>query len=365
MTPRLPLTVLTFASVVLAGCAAVLPAAQHHTVLPTVITRATPTHRVIFGMDFQPFGTESARARRSDLAAAKAIGITSVRIEANWAGIQPRPRVFAWRALDQQVRDILAAKLSVDIVLDSSPSWAAVPSARKDPFPQPASVTEFSKWAAKVAARYKHLGVHIFEIWNEPNDNKFWQPAPNPAAYTRMLKASYRAIKSVNPSAFIISGGFAPVVQRNGSIDAITFLKSMYAHGAHGYFNALGDHPYCFPALPNTYSPSSAWSQMSRTSISIRSLMQLYGDARKPIWITEFGAPTGGTRGVGFKGQARQFAQAIPAAKAKRWIGAFYIYTWRDLGTNRRFSGDWWGLLTPRSHRKPAYTTVASAIRKN
>lgn len=364
MTPNLPPTVLTLASVVLTGCGAVLPAAQHDTAPPTVMPRVISMHKVIFGMDFQPFGTERAKVQRSDLAGAKAIGVTSVRIEANWAGIQPRPKVFDWGALDQQVREILAAKLSVDVVLDGSPRWAAVPSARKDPFPQPASITQFSKWAAKVAARYKHLGIHIFEIWNEPNDNKFWQPAPNPAVYTRMLKASYRAIKSVNPSAFIISGGFAPVVPRNGSISAIAFLKSMYAHGAHGYFNALGDHPYCFPMLPNTYSPSSAWSQMSKTSASIRSLMQHHGDARKPIWITEFGAPTGGTRGIGFKGQAREFAQAIPDAKATSWIGAFYIYTWRDIGTDRRFSGDWWGLLTPQNRRKAAYTTVASAIRK-
>lgn len=365
MTPSLSLKVLTLASVALTSCVAVLPPSHDATASQTTIS-GTSKHNVTFGMQFQyNFTIKSARAQRSALAAAKAIGIASVRIEANWAFIQPSgPKVFHWGKLDTEVREVRAARLSVDILIDGCPPWAAVPSARSDPYAQPASVNQFSKWAAAVAARYKRLGVRVFEIWNEPNDNKFWHPSPNPIVYTRMLRASYRAIKSVDPSAFIVSGGLAPVKPRNGSITAIRFLKAMYAHGAHGYFNALGDHPYCFPVLPNTYSPSSAWSQMSRTSVSIRSLMRHHGDGAKPIWITEFGAPTGGTLGIGFKGQARQFAQAIHDAKTTSWIGALYIYTWQDTGNDPKVTADWWGLLKSNGDRKLAYSTVASAIRR-
>jgi aryl-phospho-beta-D-glucosidase BglC (GH1 family) len=58
-----------------------------------------------------------------------------------------------------------------------------------------------------VAARYKPDGVTTFEIWNEPNNASFWQPRPNPAAYTADLIAAYAAIKKASPSAFVISGG--------------------------------------------------------------------------------------------------------------------------------------------------------------
>ena len=104
-----------------------------------------------------------------------------------------------------------------------------------------------------MAARYAPEGVNTFEIWNEPNSVHFWQPEPNPSAYTVDLMAAYSAIKAVDHSAFVISGGLAPTVSKNGNISAFDFLKAMYADGAEGSFDALGYHAYSFPELPNTY----------------------------------------------------------------------------------------------------------------
>ena len=137
----------------------------------------------------------------------------------------------------------------------------------------------------------------MFEIWNEPNIALFWQPKPDPSAYTADLVAAYSAIKAVDPSAFVISGGLAPTVTKNHNISAIDFLKAMYADGAKGSFDAFGYHPYSFPELPD--SNESGWSQMARTSPSLRSVMIRNGDGNKPIWVTEFGAPSGGPAGWG------------------------------------------------------------------
>jgi hypothetical protein len=185
-----------------------------------------------------------------------------------------------------------------------------------------------------VAARYKPKGVGIFEIWNEPNNAIFWQPKPNPAAYTADLVAAYAAIKRVDPSAFVISGGLAPEPNDGTNISAIDFLKAMYADGAKGHFDALGFHPYSFPALPDTYEQWSAWSQMAQTDPSIRSVMTSNGDSGKSIWITEFGAPSSGPGGIGQAAQANQLTQAIAFAKKTSWIGALYIYSWQDDGTD-------------------------------
>ena len=120
----------------------------------------------------------------------------------------------------------------------------------------------------------------------------------------------------------------------------------MYADGAEGNFDALGYHPYSFPALPQTYEPWSAWSQMAQTHPSIRSVMASNGDSGKPIWITEFGAPTGGPRGVGEAAQATALRQAIADTKATSWIGALYMYTWQDKDTDPGAHREWFGLLT-------------------
>ncbi len=321
-------------------------------------------HVVPFGIDplwaAKPTGTINSQLRGM-----RAIGLNSVRIEANWRSTQtrgPGASNLNWNLLDKEVSLASAARMTIDLVIDGCPAWAAIPHTKGRLWPQPKSAQQYAAFAVAVAKRYKSKGVKLFEIWNEPNDSKFFQPVANVAAYTKMLIAAYNAIKKVDNSAFVISGGLAPVLSNHGSYSAIAFLKAMYAHGAKGHFDAVGDHSYSFPALPNTYKPWSAWSQMSRTKPSIRSIMAAHGDAGKRIWITEYGAPSQGPKGVGDKAQAAEMAQAVMDARKTSWIGAIYIYSWQDLGTNRHANADWFGLLDFRGHPKKAYWAVKAAI---
>jgi len=322
------------------------------------------SHLTYFGVADPDLISEKVTVQASQLAAMKSIGITSIRLDADWAAVQPSgPGTFDWRQLDQVVHSVRAAGLSVDLIIDGCPPWAAVASARDDPSPQPASAAHYARWAAEVGARYASEGVNMFEIWNEPNNAVSWQPAPNPAAYTADLVAAYSAIKKVDPSAFIISGGLAPGPTYGGNYDPVAFLKAMYADGAKGSFDALGFHPYSYPAPPDTYEAWSGWSQMADTEPSLRSVMTSNGDAHKPIWITEFGAPSGGPGGVGNAAQATAFSQAIAQADKTTWIGAFYIYSWQDRGTDPGNVQDWFGLLTAAGSPKPAYSDVAVAVK--
>jgi polysaccharide biosynthesis protein PslG len=306
---------------------------------------------------------ERASTQAAQLAAMKEIGITAIRLDANWDWVQyGGQNTFDWSQLDQAVASVRAAGMSVDLIVDGCPPWAAVSRTSGDDSPQPASSAQYARWASDVAARYAPKGVKTFEIWNEPNSVAFWQPAPNPAAYTADLIAAYKAIKNVDPSAFVLSAGLAPESNDGTDINAITFLQRMYADGARGYFDGVGYHPYSYPALPNTYDSWSGWSQMSQTSPSIRSVMAANGDSGKRIYITEVGAPSGGPWGVGQASQAAEFTEAIGAAKATRWIGGIYLYSWQDEGTDTRNTEDWFGLLTAAGVHKPAYTAVKNAI---
>jgi polysaccharide biosynthesis protein PslG len=321
-------------------------------------------HPVVFGIADPHLATLSARMQKAQMRAMRAIGITSIRFDANWEFIQPDgPQAFEWEILDREVHSARSAGLSVDLVIDGCPPWAALASARNDPSPQPASAAQYGAWAGDVAARYAPDGVNMFEIWNEPNMGVSWQPSANPKAYTADLIASYRSIRAVDPSAFVISGGLAPSGTSRTNYSPSAFLKAMYADGAKGYFNAVGDHPYSYPAMPDTFEPWSAWSQMAETDPSIRDVMDSNGDSKIPIWITEFGAPTQGRHGMGQAGQAKEFAQAIAIAKAENWIGAFYMYTWMDTGTDPSFGEDWYGLVNVKGVPKLAYKAVAAAIK--
>jgi polysaccharide biosynthesis protein PslG len=309
--------------------------------------------------------SESPAVQASQLADMRAIGIESVRVDADWRWVQPNgPRSFEWAMLDREVHSIRAAGMSVDLLIDGCPRWAALAGAAGDPSPQPASSAQYASWAADVAARYASQGVSDFEIWNEPNVVQFWQPTPDPAAYTADLVAAYAAIKKVDPSAFVISGGLAPAATDGTNYSASSFLAAMYAHGAKGSFDALGYHAYSFPAAPDTYETWSAWSQMTQTRPSIRSIMAENGDYGKPIWITEFGAPSSGPSSVGTTAQNTELAQAITYVKKTKWIGALYIYTWQDSMVFPVID-NWFGLLTEGGSPKPAYYAVSSALADN
>jgi hypothetical protein len=232
-----------------------------------------------------------------------------------------------------------------------------------DSAPQPADPATFGAFAAAVAARYAPDGVRDYEIWNEPNNAIFWQPAPNPAAYTADLVASYHDIKAVDPSAVVITGGLAPEASDGTDINQVTFLQDMYADGAKGSFDAVGYHPYSYPALPDTYETWSGWSQMSQTPVSIQSVMAANGDAALPLWLTEVGAPTSGPDGVGTAAQAEELTQAIANAKASSSIAALFIYTYEDSGTDTTTDEDWFGLLTASGAEKPSYAAVAAALK--
>lgn len=338
-----------------------------HSATPAAVSTGTNTGKaasppVIGIADNSLFG-QPAQEQVAQFSAMRSIGITSVRVDANWRDIQyAGPSEFNWGALDQEVESIRAARMSPDLIIDGCPSWAAVPAAKNDIFAQPKSAAIFATWAAELVERYKPMGVKYFEIWNEPNINLFWQPRPNPAAYTADLVAAYAAIKKVDPAAIVISAGLAPASNNGVNFMPITFVAAMYRDGVKGSFDYLGDHPYSYPFLPDTYNPGSAWSAMDQTTPSIRSIMTTYGDAAKKIWITEFGAPTTGRPGVSPTAQSETLKQALADADNTSWIGALYIYSWRDTSATPKDSTSF-GLETFDGTPKPSFYAVSAALK--
>jgi polysaccharide biosynthesis protein PslG len=311
-----------------------------------------------FGLSVPSLVNDTASQQAAALATMKGIGLKWVRVDADWSWIQPTgPGTFEWSRLDREVRSIEAAGMNADLIIDNTPPWARTEAADVI-WGEPSSASIYARFAGEVAARYGPTGVRAYEIWNEPNVQAFWQPVPNPTLYTAMLKDSYAAIKAVEPNSIVISGGLAPAVNSSTGIAPVTFLKDMYADGAQGSFDALGDHAYSFPALPDTYEIWSGWSQMDETSPSLRSVMTANGDGDKKIWITEIGAPSAGPQGVGTTAQAEEVTQAVARARRTSWIGAMFVYTYEDAGTNP----DYFGLRNADGSPKPAWTALATAL---
>ena len=237
----------------------------------------------------------------------------------------------------------MAWGLKVDVLLTDSPIWAAT----ADGSPSPADFAAFAKAAA---TKFAPLGISTFEIWNEENDTQPWGAAFSPAEYTALLRASYAAIKSANAKAEVLVGGLAaePNASRGASYEPVTFLTEMYAAGAKGSFDAVADHPYSFPDLPQQ---TNSWNPFTYLP-TLHQIMVEHGDGSKQIWLTEYGAPTSGVAAAvkhrsgsseprrrrpaspptrhRLLFQAESITDAFDWAQQHSWVGPLFVFDWQS-----------------------------------
>ncbi len=298
---------------------------------------------------------ESKQDMSSDVSAFREVGARWLRIDINWSSIQAGgPSSFAWGPTDRVVREARRCGVHVLGGIYYTPEWARPAGTPPTWAPDPAA---YGRFASEAASHYRRLGVSTFEIWNEPNIARSFAPVANPAAYTAMLKAADRGIKRANPHATVVTGGLSPSPSVNGDFSPIAFLKGIYANRGKRFFDDVGVHPYCSPAMPGARDTWSAWYQIYGTRPSLRSLMISHGDRGKKVWATEFGAPTWGPAGtfVSFPAQAAMVTRAYQLWATYRWAGPLFVYSGRDQGNDNSSTNDWYGLLQANWAPKPAF----------
>ena len=65
---------------------------------------------------------------------------------------------------------------------------------------------------------------------------------------------------------------------------------------------------------------------------------------------------------VGDAAQTEELTQAVADAKASSFIGALYVYTYEDSGTDPTTDEDWFGLFSADGTPKPSFAAVAAAL---
>ncbi|HEU4966144.1 MAG TPA: cellulase family glycosylhydrolase [Candidatus Saccharimonadales bacterium] len=350
-----------------------LPFLHHVAVQPQpAVDLSAKALGIAAGSSLPSLSDEQLAARLDGIHAA---GARWVRLDFDWSTVQPASSTsFDWTAYDKIVAAVTSRHMEVLGILDYTPSWAR-PAGCDSNLCAPASATPFAAYAAAAARRYSSRGVHAWEIWNEPNNPTFWQPAANPGAYTALLKLAYTAVHQNDTQAVVTTAGLSPQATANGAYSPYDFAAAMYTSGAHGYFDALGDHPYTFPLSPAD-SADDAWTQMAGANHSLRSLMIAHGDADKKIWITEYGAPTGGPGPVSTNQQpnldahpytvdeARQatlLSDALRLYRTYSWAGPMFYYSYQDAGTDPSTNENFFGLVSADGTKKAAYSVYASA----
>ncbi|MFL5870442.1 MAG: hypothetical protein ACJ75R_05130 [Solirubrobacterales bacterium] len=170
------------------------------------------------------------------------------------------------------------------------------------------------------------LPIQTYQIWNEQNSPKYFAPAPNVDRYARLLSASAAAIRLVDPTAEVITGGMWGPPSADEVVPTAQYVRQLYSvPGIESSFDAIAVHPY-----------SGTLGGVTQQMKAVRKqIVAAHDDAG--IWVTELGWASGGPGDNWLvktpKGQARLLTTSIEDMLAKRraWdIRGVLWYAWRD-----------------------------------
>lgn len=327
----------------------------------------------------------------------RALGAKWVRVDFNWAEIQPRNRDdYRWGAHDRVVQAAGRHQLKVMATLAYVPTWSQNQQCAvlTPPGPlrqkcSPSDNEDFARFARAAVIRYGRQGVHTWEIWNEPNLTGYWRTVTrpgtiyvDPAAYARTATAAAIELRNHDPEAFIITGGLAPMFDSNNprGMRQSDYLRQLLPRLDPTLFDAVGIHPYSWPKLPMHAAEYNAFYTVDNgdAEYNLRQIMDNAGWADKQMWATEFGASTKGKRRAGqplLPGQARPdhvtedtqahiIGQGVRAWSEKTKVGPIFVHADSDQWLMTRKNEGGFGLRRLDGTKKPAYDAFRnSAIR--
>jgi polysaccharide biosynthesis protein PslG len=311
--------------------------------------------RDIAAVALHPWQLQNSQTRERVFAGIEASGVRWVRVDMPWNWVEEHGPTLRnghgnWNALDAVVQAADRHHLKIIGILGFTPSWAS-DTGEMWAFPR---AQPFEYFFATALRRYPQIPA--WELWNEPNFERFAKPRPDPAGFVEFLRSARRARDSVGSSAKLISGGIAP----GGAIDIVPWVNEMALRGGLELIDGLGVHPYG-PAEPDD---PRAWMMQLE---ALHDRLADFGRPDLPLWLTEFGAPTvsvanGYAPALSEDQQAERLRIAFALATRFDWIHNLTWYEYRDGCTGSHDPECNFGLVHTDLSPKPAYAAMREVI---
>jgi len=290
----------------------------------------------------------------------RALGTHWVRMFVTWPDLEPARGVYAanwWASYEQAIAALpVGTKVILDVV--DTPRWETGSNNQHTP---PAHASDYAALLARLARQFAGR-VSAYEIWNEEDAPWWWTGAPDPAAYARLLQATYPAIKAADPSATVVLGGLTG--------NDYQFLEGVYRAGGKGSFDAVGVHTdtACNILSPYVFLRGADNRLITDSFLAyreVRATMLANGD-EKPIWMTEMSWRTTGSvcsegawaghkaGGVSVEQQATYLSQAYHCLAQDPYVQVALWYPLQDEGPVVS------GLLRSNGSRKPSFAAMRS-----
>ncbi|KPJ63374.1 hypothetical protein AMJ44_14520 [candidate division WOR-1 bacterium DG_54_3] len=216
------------------------------------------------------------------------IGAQFVRFDFDWRIIEREDEDFEYSKYEDIIAKLKQENIEIlgILTLDPAGSWSD---------PTTGDEEEINHFADFVYNTVKHFKADVkhWEIWNEPNNDFFWED-PSVINYTKLLKAAYATVKQADPDAVVILGG----IVGNGQDEAYVedgpirimygtgnFLLGIYLNQGKDYFDVAAIHPYPFAKdISSTAELVNAINVAKAIMVS-----PPWFDFNKQLWITELG----------------------------------------------------------------------------
>lgn len=297
---------------------------------------------------------------------AREMGVTTIVQFFPWAYFEPQQGQFNWNQIDLIVRHARNQGLRIIARLGLVPQWARPDGNTTLNHLPEAAFDDFAIASAKLAEQYADTIQH-FIVWNEPNLSFEWGYRPvDPAAYVRLLSASYPRIKRANPQATILAGALAPTNEPRGSqagLNDLDYLRDMYAFGAAAYFDALAVHSYGLVYPPES-DPAPNQLNFRRLEL-LREIMIANGDEHKLAYVTETGWNDHPRWSYAVR-PSQRLAYTIRAFEYAEahwpWVNQLCIWALRYPAATQSYP-DNFTLISPEFELKPIYFAVQNYAR--
>ena len=281
-----------------------------------------------------------------------------------WAYIEKTEDHYDWEPADRIIRHARNQGLHVIARMGLVPAWARQTTDNQETtlnYLPETSYDDFAEFIADFAGRYRGVVDDII-IWNEPNLSFEWgYRGVDPAAYASLLQTVYEPVHSANPDVMILVAGLAPTLeppQSPNGLNDLLYLEQLYEAGAADYFDALAVHTYGFTQPPDA---APAFDQLNfRRAELIHAITTRYGDAGKPVYITETGW-NDDPRWTKAVRPARRISYTIEAfeyAEARwPWLEKLCLWAFRYPAPTYNYP-DSFTFVTPDFQIKPIYYAV-------
>lgn len=299
-----------------------------------------------FAISHNPFLPSS---KPEDIARMATFGVKVLRFDLSWREVEKTKGVYDWSRYDPLFAELKSLGIRpLPILAKSNPIYndylkTAAPATIQ-------ARNAFAAFAAAAANRYAGSNP-IWEIWNEPDTERFWKPTPDSADYAALAAATCHAIRKAQPDAYVIAPGLSVIPSKENGYHSANWLSDIFAEAPlMQCLSAFSVHPY------RKIRPEEFYFEQPY-------LQSVYADSSgnpsstmPPILVSEWGYTTSRLRPE--KQADYLVRQQLLGILMKQPFTV--IYDWRDDGPNPREKEDNFGILTHKDSKpKPAYQALA------